>query len=168
MKPTADELESLFAAVGAHLHANGLAAEVFIGDARSMSVVVRGRIEARDVDAVPLTDALPLCEAIAHVTSTHELAPDWFDDGVTRLADGRRQAWADYPGLRIYAPSLEYVFAMKAHAARPEDRQDLAVLRDRLGLNGADAALALVEKWIPARLLTPKTRFAIAELFEPG
>jgi hypothetical protein len=38
--------------------------------------------------------------------------------------------WAEYPGLRVFMVSPEYVLALKAIAARPGDVPDLRALID--------------------------------------
>jgi hypothetical protein len=73
--------------------------------------------------------------------------------------------WLECPGLRVYAPDLAYIFAMKALARPPEDLRDLAALRDHLGLRSAAEALAVVTRHIPARLLTPRVQYLVEDLF---
>jgi hypothetical protein len=76
--------------------------------------------------------------------------------------------WLECPGLRVYAPDPAYIFAMKALAGRPEDLRDLSALRDRLGLTSAAEALAIVTRYIPARLLTPRVQYLVEDLFDDG
>ena len=70
------------------------------------------------------------------------------------------------PGLRVYAPHPSYIFAMKAIAGRPEDIRDLRVLRDSLELTSAAEALAVVTRYVPERLLTPRVRYLLEDLFD--
>ena len=74
--------------------------------------------------------------------------------------------WQECPGLRVYAPHPSYIFAMKAVAGRPEDLNDLRALRDSLDLTSAAEALALVTRYVPERLLTPRVQYLIEDLFD--
>lgn len=74
--------------------------------------------------------------------------------------------WAQYPGLRIYVPTTDYIFAMKADAARPEDRDDLQVLKKTLGLTTLEEALAIVEQYIPRPRIRVQTQYMLESLFE--
>jgi hypothetical protein len=64
------------------------------------------------------------------------------------------------------------VLAMKAVAGRPQDVPDIRALVKYLGLSGAEAVLAVVRRYVPERLLLPKTQYLIESLFddesEPG
>jgi hypothetical protein len=61
---------------------------------------------------------------------------------------------------------MDYIFAMKAFSGRAEDIRDLRALRDRLGLTSAQAALEIVERYIPEKLLTPRVRLLLEVVFE--
>ena len=74
--------------------------------------------------------------------------------------------WAEYPGLRINAVTPGYIFAMKAMAARPADVDDLRALAAHLGITSSHAALDIVRSHVPDRLLGPKTRYLLEELFD--
>ncbi len=76
------------------------------------------------------------------------------------------QPWSEFPGLRVYAPDPAYVFAMKALAGRPEDVRDLRALCEVLGLTAAADALAIVARYVPARLLTPRVQYLVEDLFD--
>jgi hypothetical protein len=52
----------------------------------------------------------------------------------------------DVPGLRVYAPHPEYVFAIKAVAGHPQDVGDLEALCDRSGTDSANEALGIVTR----------------------
>jgi hypothetical protein len=63
-------------------------------------------------------------------------------------------------------PDPDYVFAMKAFAGRPEDLRDFRDLRQELGLTTIDAAMAILTRYIPERLLTARVRYVIEDLFD--
>ena len=76
------------------------------------------------------------------------------------------EKWAEYPGLRVYLTSLDYLFAMKAVAGRPQDVDDIKALAHELKLSNTEDALALVRKYVPEQLLVPRIRYLIEEIFE--
>jgi hypothetical protein len=75
--------------------------------------------------------------------------------------------WAEYPGLKVYMPNPEFIFAMKAIAARTpsSDMDDLRALRDHLQLTSVEQAFAIVEKYVPQEHIPPKTEHFLLALF---
>jgi predicted nucleotidyltransferase len=163
-----DQIEQYLREVGAELDAQGLTGEILITGGAYMTLVLKSRGSTKDVDAVPISDPAALRDAAATVAAKHGLPSDWLNDGVKGFiaVEPDARLWADYPGLRVYEPGEDYMFAMKVSAARPEDLRDITALRDALGLKSAEEALAIVERYIPARLLTVKHQFLVESLFE--
>lgn len=90
------------------------------------------RDATRDVDSIRRLDA-QVQHAAAEVASRHGLAPTWLNDRAAMfwpagLTEQMCETVIDHPRLRVLAPPLEYVFAMKLEALGLRDR-DLADLR---------------------------------------
>ncbi len=64
-------------------------------------------------------------EAAVIVAKRHALPADWLNDAAKGFiyTQPPQHLWAEYPGLRLYVPGADYVFAMKADAARPGDHE---------------------------------------------
>lgn len=163
-----DQIEQYLREVGAELAGQGLTGEILITGGAFMTLVLRSRASTKDVDMVPISDPAPLREAAANVARKHGLPADWLNDGVKGFiaTEPTARLWVDYPGLRVYEPGRDYIFAMKVAAGRPEDMRDLVALRDALALNSAADALAIVEQYVPVRLLTAKHQLVVESLFE--
>jgi hypothetical protein len=75
------------------------------------------------------------------------------------------------PGLRVFVAAPSYLFAMKCMAMRvggaekSEDVSDVRNLAKLLGIGNAEQAFALVSKYYPADKVSPKTYFALQEIF---
>ena len=76
------------------------------------------------------------------------------------------------PGLRVMVPNPGYLFAMKCRAMRiggveeSVDIDDIRRLAKEIGLTSAREALDLVTAFYPDRLIEPKTRFGLEEIFD--
>ncbi|MEX1173129.1 MAG: hypothetical protein WEG56_11020 [Chloroflexota bacterium] len=165
---TRDQIERYLREVGAALEKRGLLGELLIVGGAFMALVLQARRSTKDVDAIAATDPKPLWEAAAVVARRHALPANWLNDAAKGFIYRQppTRLWAEYPGLRVYVPGTDYVFAMKADAARPEDHSDLVTLRDALGLHDVESAMRIVERYIPANRLTIKTQLTIESLFE--
>ena len=81
---------------------------------------------------------------------------------------------AEEPGLRIFVPRPEYLFAMKCRAMRlggvdeSRDIEDIRRLAAEIGLQSAEEALDLVSSFYPHSQLQPKVRFGLEEIFSSG
>ena len=163
-----DEIERYLRQVGAYLDEQALIGEILILGGAYMTLVLQKREVTMDVDAYFAVNAAAIREAAARVAEEHRLPPDWLNDAVKGFLYVEPEAtpWLECPGLRVYAPPPEYIFAMKAVAGRPGDLRDLEALRDTLGLTAASQALEIVARYVPTRLLTPRLRYLVEGLFD--
>jgi hypothetical protein len=161
-----DQIEQYLREVGAYLNERGLTGEILVLGGAYMTLVLQQREATLDVDAYFATNAAAIREAADRIAREHGLPLDWLNDAVKGFmyVQPDVQPWLEYPGLKILAPSPEYVFAMKALAGRPGDMSDLEALRSVIGLTTAQQALELIERYIPARLLTPRVRYLVEDL----
>jgi predicted nucleotidyltransferase len=163
------EIEECLREVGAELRAKGLVGEIVIVGGAWMTLVLESREATRDVDAYLAPEhAAAIREATRIVARRHELPDDWLNDAVKGFFTTTPDVvdWAEYPGLRVQAVTADYMLAMKALAGRPQDVDDLRVLIRHLRLTDPGAALAVVERHLPERLLTARTRLVIESLYE--
>jgi hypothetical protein len=54
---------------------------------------------------------------------------------------------------------------MKADSARPEDRDDLIILKNALGLKTAEEGMRIVERYVPPNRRRIVTQLTIEDLF---
>lgn len=164
-----EEIERCLEEVGQELQRLGVTGEIVLVGGAFMTLIMRSREATKDVDAYfdPAT-ASAIRRAAVIVAGRHGLAPDWLNDAVKGFfaSAPATTLWAEYPGLRINAVTPSYVFAMKAMAARPADIEDLRTLGRHLGIKSSDAALDVVRSHVPNRLLVPRTRYLLEELFD--
>ena len=167
-KLTRDQIETYLREVGAHLDAQSLIGEILITGGAFMTLVLKSRPSTKDVDAFIASDATAMRAAVAAVAKRHHLPETWLNDAVKGFlyTQPATRMWAQYPGLRIFVPTTDYIFAMKADAARPEDRDDLLVLKRTLGLETLHEALAIVEQYIPRPRIRVQTQYMLESLFE--
>jgi len=163
-----EEIEESLRRVGHYLNEQGLVGEILLVGGAYMTLVLRRREATKDVDAYFATHADAIREAAAYVAGEKGLPADWLNDAVKGFfyAQPETTLWLECPGLRVYAPSPQYIFAMKAVAGRPEDLRDLRALREIIGLTSAVEGLAIVARYVPERLLTPRVQYLIEDLFD--
>src|SRR5581483_3948615 len=106
---------------------------------------------------------------------------DWLNDGVKGwLSHAESDPAAktligtypseEEPGLRVFVPRPEYLFAMKCRAMRiggveeSQDVDDIRRLAKAIGVRSAEA-LDLVETFYPRHKIEPKTQFGLEEIF---
>lgn len=164
-----ETIERCLREVGIELAHKGLTGEILIVGGAFMTLVLRSREATRDVDAYLDPAAAPaIREAVRLVAARNGLPPDWLNDAVKGFFATRPETllWAEYPGLRVNTVTPAYMFAMKALAGRPQDMDDLRTLAGHLRLVTPQDALQVVMEHIPERLLTPRVRYLLEELFE--
>lgn len=157
---------------------HGKIVDIAVYGGAALSLAFDMRVTTRDVDAV-IRGARNFIRSAARQVAQEEGWPeDWINDGVKGFVSPREelslmQEFAgEGPGLRIYMPSPQYLFAMKCMAMRPEgldgshDISDIEALADEAEVPDAASALALVEAFYPNRAIPPKVQFAVEEIME--
>lgn len=165
------DIELNLRALGQKLLVRGVTGEILIVGGAYMLLVLANREATRDIDAYFAKEGEAIRGSAAEVAKEHGLPRDWLNDavkGFIRQRPRRTDLWASYPGLRIYVPDPEYIFAMKAEAVRvgTSDIDDIKALIGKLKLKTVNEALAIVERYLPAGLRTMKTQLTLEAIFE--
>ena len=179
---TRDDLDLAFRALGEAAVAAGRIVEIAVYGGAALVLTFPGRAATKDVDAVFLTEAAWLRSAVADVADAQGWPRDWLNDAVKGWLSHRdgetdvRPLMRTYPseavpGLRVFLAGPHYLFAMKCLAMRiagadeTQDRSDILILAEAIGIRSVEHALDLVSSYYPSSAVPPKTRFGIEELF---
>jgi hypothetical protein len=169
----AEQIRALLVELGQRLDARGIEARLFLVGGAAMALAFSRRRVTRDLDAV-FVPKREIYEEAAALARERGLPVDWLNDSVKRLMPDREQPIEGTssfaaPGIRVGVASPEYLFAMKAMAARQEaDGDDLRYLARELKLTGVPQALNLVERFYGANRLSPKTQLIIEAVMAGG
>jgi hypothetical protein len=139
----------------------------------AMVIVFNARLSTRDVDALFQPAAL-IRELAEKIADERGLPHHWLNDGVKGFQANNPEITQDsvpqFPNLRIYRPSAEYLLAMKCMAARatgPEtsgDKNDIMLLIKHLNLKTTDKVIENLTRFFPPDRILPKTQFMIHEV----
>jgi hypothetical protein len=154
--------------LGAELHQRGVTGEIVIAGDAFMFLVVRTRETTKDVDAYFSAEPQAHRDAARVVAQQEGLPEDWLNDSVKGFFYQAPPVttWAEYPGLRVFMVSPEYVLALKAIGARPADVPDLRALIDLLALKTPQHALDIVARYVPHRLVPPKAQYLTVTILD--
>ena len=134
-----------------------------------MCAVFHARAATRDVDAIfaPTAEIRKAAKAIA---LEHDVPQDWLNDAAKGFfgALPPQMPFREWPNLRVWSPSPEYMLAMKCVAARYDtsDADDVKHLIGLLKLTEPDQVFSLVDTFYPNQQVPAKTRFFIEELMQ--
>jgi hypothetical protein len=166
-----EEIRELLLELGARLERRGIEARLFLVGGAAMALAFSRRRVTRDLDAV-FEPKSEIYDEAAAIGRERGLPRNWLNDGVKGLLPDKTQrvegtASFSAPGIRVGVASAEYLFAMKAAAARQEtDGEDLRLLKSALGLTSARQALDLVDQFYGPNRLTMKTQLIVEDLFD--
>ncbi|MBM3495099.1 MAG: hypothetical protein FJX72_12390 [Armatimonadetes bacterium] len=166
---TRDTILELMHGLNDELATGGVVGEVLLCGEAIMCLVFQARQATKDVDAV-FTPVGAIRDGARTVARRHGAPEDWLNDAAKAFFSGRppQQQVLDLPNLRVWAPTPEYMLAMKCVAARFDslDRQDVAFLIRLLDLRATDEALDIVARFYPRRLVPARAQFLIEELMD--
>jgi len=159
----------LFGALNAELDRQGLIGEIGICGGAVMCLVFKSRDSTKDVDGV-FEPTEEIREASRKVAVAMGIREDWLNDAAKAyfLRRPPAQDVLNLSNLRVWAPTAEYMLAMKCVAARfdTHDLEDVRFLLEHLGISNKDQAFRIVQKYYPRRIIPPKTQFLIEELLQ--
>ena len=162
----ADRVRALLTELGARLVKRGIEGRMFVVGGAAMALAFSRRRVTRDLDAV-FEPKREIYDEAAAIGREHRLPEDWLNDAVKgllpdKVAPIEGTATFSAPGLHVGVASAEYLFAMKAFAARQEtDGADLRLLASMLGITSAVQALDLVESFYRPERLSAKTQLLL-------
>ncbi|MEM9033341.1 MAG: DUF6036 family nucleotidyltransferase [Actinomycetota bacterium] len=143
-------------------------AELFVVGGAAMAIAYSTIRATKDLDAVfePKAIVYQLADEVA-AESPLDLPAGWLNDGVKSFLPGVDSAATvsyERPGLTVRVASPQYLFALKALAAREADEEDLLILFPLCGYTSAAEALDDVAATYPAQPLRPATQYLIEEV----
>lgn len=175
-------LERALEALGRRAHAEGKTIEIAIYDGSALMLTFDWRVATKDVDAVFEADRQTVRRLAREIAEENDWDPNWLNDGVKGFLSAvdsgpeakrlfRTFPSESEPGLRVLVANPAYLFAMKCRAMRiggveeSTDIADINRLAQEIGLASAQDALDLVAAFYPDRVIEPKTRFGLEEIF---
>jgi hypothetical protein len=163
------QIRQLLVDLGLRMDARGAQARLFLVGGAAMALSFSRDRVTRDLDGV-FEPKAQVYEEAGLMAAEHGLPDGWLNDAVKGLLPDRQppiEGTASFStkGLDVGVASPEYLFAMKAAAARQEtDGEDLRTLARLLGITTIDDALALVERFYDPGRLSPKTQLLLEDL----
>jgi len=164
-----DRIRELFAALVQELAKRSVVGEVGLLGGAVMCLVFRARESTRDVDAV-FAPTREIRDAARSVARTYDLPDDWLNDAAKGfvVSSPPRIQVLDLPNLRVWAPTAEYMLAMKCVSARfdTHDAGDVAFLIRHLGLVAPEQVFERITRYYPHERVPARARFVVEELLD--
>jgi hypothetical protein len=156
------------------LRERGIEGELCLLGGTAMVLAFDARPSTKDVDAI-FEPAAVIRQLARTVARELELPEDWLNDAARGFVSTQHEVSTldlpQFPGLRVVAPTAEYLLAMKCMASRvavgtggPDDVDDIRFLLRHLEITAIDAALQIVARYYPAGRIPPRTQFLLEEL----
>ncbi|MBW2735404.1 MAG: hypothetical protein JRH20_23720 [Deltaproteobacteria bacterium] len=162
-------IKELFEALNDELAKVDAKGEIGICGGAVMCLVFEARKATKDVDGI-FQPTNEIRKAAKRVAERFTLSPDWLNDAAKAFfhSDPPRQNVLSLPNLQVWAPTADYMLAMKCISARFDsmDRDDVHFLIKLLGLKEPKEVFTIIERYYPRLLIPPKTQFLVEELLE--
>jgi len=164
-----ERIRALLVELGQRLDDRGIEARLFLVGGAAMALAYGRDRVTRHLDAV-FVPKVEIYEEASGMAQELGLPEDWLNDAVKGLLPDRSQPIEGSTsfttrGLHVGVASAEYLFAMKAQAARQEtDGDDLRYLVEILGIEGVAQALDLVERFYDPVGLRPNARLILEDI----
>ena len=131
---------SALEALSERMREKHLRAHIYIVGGAAMSLTHRRSQATFDVDALIVNETGSLIEVAREIADESGLPRDWLNDNVRQLSivppepDVCARTVFDSPHLVVTGASARHLLAMKVHAARERDLEDIATLVRELGI----------------------------------
>ncbi|MFH1874898.1 MAG: hypothetical protein ABH859_06915 [Pseudomonadota bacterium] len=160
-------IKKLFKALNKELANKEIVGEIGICGGAVMCLVYHARPATKDVDAIfePTKEIRFASKAVAREFGLDE---HWLNDAVKGFfhADPPREEVFNMSHLRVWAPSADYMLAMKCLSARFDtfDKDDIKFLLSYLKLTKAEDVFDIIVKYYPHNRVPAKTKFLLEEI----
>jgi len=163
-----DQIKALFRALNRELARMDVVGEVGICGGAVMCLVFEARRATKDVDGI-FHPTAEIREAARRVADELGVPRGWLNDAAKAYfhVDPPREDVLSFSNLRVWAPSAEYMLAMKCVSARFDslDRDDVEFLIRYLKLTAAERVFEIIQRYYPRSQIPAKTQFLVEELF---
>ena len=134
------EIEKYLLLLSDKLKAKGEIGELCIVGGAVMCLVFKARVSTNDIDGI-FSPTREIWEAIREIIS-------------------------DYSNLKVWAPTAEYMLAMKCVSARADtnDSSDIIFLLKHLNINDKNKVYEIISKYYRENTVPAKTRFIVEEI----
>ncbi|HAH07551.1 MAG TPA: hypothetical protein DCM05_13705 [Elusimicrobia bacterium] len=162
-------IRRLFKALNEELRKSGAKGEIGLCGGAVMCLVFEARKATKDVDALfhPTREIRAAARAVARKFSLPE---DWLNDAAKGffLREPPKDEVMELSHLRVWAPSADYMLAMKCVSARfdSQDSDDVRFLVRWLGLKTPAEVFSIIEKYYPHERIPVRTQFFVEELLQ--
>lgn len=162
-------IKKLFQALNEELAKINVQGEIGLCGGAVMCLVFQARKATKDIDGI-FEPTREMRKASARVAKKFGLDEHWLNDAAKGyfLSDPPRNDVMELSHLRVWAPTADYMLAMKCVSARfdSHDKDDVVFLIQHLKLKTTAEVLRVIEKYYPRSKIPSKTQFLIEELME--
>lgn len=147
-------------------------AHIYIVGGAAMSLTHRRSRATFDVDALIVDEMGSVIEAAREIAVERGLPQDWLNDNVSPLsimpsgADSCAKTIFDSPNLVVTGASAGHLLAMKVHAARDQDFEDIMTLVRELGIATMTEVREIHKAVFPHAELPARSTQRVSELLE--
>lgn len=164
-----EDIEKYLRMLGDELQKKHVTGEILLVGGAVMLLEVGNREITKDIDAYfDQKYAAAIREAVIVIAKREGLISGWLNDAVKGFFSTQppNRKWVEYPGLRVYIPSLDYLLVMKVVAGRPQDVEDAKALIKKLHISNAQEVFALIAKYTKKEKLEVRVQYIVEDLFE--
>lgn len=161
-----------FEALSERLRRKGFRAHIYIVGGAAMALTHRRSQGTFDVDALIVEESGSVMAAAREVAGELGLPRTWLKDHVRTLPfmppqpDRRAGVVFESPSLVVTGASAAHMLAMKVHAARDKDLDDIATLIESLGLQTMPAVLEIHDAVFPHHKASARSLERVRNLVE--
>lgn len=164
---TAEEITRYLTELNDELRLMDIKGEVSIYGGAVMCLAFKARPATKDVDAI-FEPVREIRNAARRVAERNSLDVGWLNLAVKMfVVEHEKQVLFDFPNLKVFIPDPDYLLAMKLLSLRPAtfDEDDIEFLLEKLNIQSAEEALAIIRDYYPKKEIKPATDLWLENYF---
>ena len=165
-----DAILAALEALAERMREKHLRAHIYIVGGAAMTLTYRRSNSTFDVDALIVEETGSVVEAAREVAAERGVPRDWLNDNVRHLPvmppepDSCARTVFDSPHLVVTGASARHLLAMKVHAARDQDLEDITMLVRELDITTMTEVREIHKAVFPHADLPARSVQRVAEL----
>ncbi|MFA6093683.1 MAG: hypothetical protein WCU88_09015 [Elusimicrobiota bacterium] len=162
-------IRRLFKALNEELRKADAKGEIGLCGGAVMCLVFEARKATKDVDGI-FHPTREIRAAARTVAKKFSLPEDWLNDAAKGffLREPPKDEVLELSNLRVWAPSADYMLAMKCVSARfdSQDGDDVRFLIQWLGIKKPAEVFSIIEKYYPHERIPARAQFFVEEILQ--
>ena len=155
--------------LGVELQRKRITGEILVADGFILLLEIKMGVASKEVSGYFRAESEAIHEATDTISRREGLPENWLNKGLKGYFNEKntREKWIEYPGIRAYLTTPEYLLTMRvATAHSQQDMKEIKKLVQKLQISTAHDIISPITMYVPEQLISQQMERVIEQAFQ--